>query len=118
MYPPRRCSGEVNREGLFLPQPKSYFGINRTVTGVVLTVKVTVVEGECQGGNHKIGDSWTVESVTPQGMCLGAWGSVYPCVMALDLDGGFSWEEDPSRIKIHCPDPIGITLLVERVADG
>jgi hypothetical protein len=46
-------------------------------------------------------------------MCLGAWGSVYACVMALNMEGGFSWEEDPSKIEIHCPDPIGITLLVE-----
>jgi len=80
-----------------------------------LTVKVTVVEGECQGGYHKNGDSWTIESVTPEGMCLGAWGSVYPCVMALDLEGRLSWEEDPSKIRIHCPDPIDITLLVERI---
>ena len=41
--------------------------------------------------------------------------SVYACVMALDLDGGFSWEEAPSKIEIHWPDPIGITLLVERI---
>jgi uncharacterized repeat protein (TIGR04076 family) len=85
------------------------------VTGVILTVKVTVVEGKCQGDQHKVGDFWTIESVTPQGMCLGAWGAVYPYVMALDLGGNFSWEEVPSRIKIHCPDPVGITLLVERI---
>jgi uncharacterized repeat protein (TIGR04076 family) len=48
-------------------------------------------------------------------MCLGAWGAVYPYVMALDLGGSFSWEEVPSRIKIHYPDPGGITLLVERI---
>ena len=80
-----------------------------------MTVKVTVVEGKCQGDHHNVGDSWTIKSVTPQGMCLGAWGAIYPCVMALELDGGFLWEADPSKIKIHCPDPIGITLLVERI---
>ena len=62
-----------------------------------------------------VGDSWEIESVTPEGMCLGAWGAVYPYVMALDLDGRFSWEIDPSKIKIHCADPIGITLLIERI---
>ena len=81
----------------------------------MLTVKVTVVEGKCQGGHHKIGDSWIIDSVTPEGMCLGAWGAVFPYVMTLDLNGGFSWETDPSKIKIHCADPIGITLLVERI---
>ena len=79
-----------------------------------MPIKVSVVKGKCQGDFHKIGDSWTIESMTPLGMCLGAWGAVYPYVMALDLDGEFSWEEVPSKIKIHCPDPIGITLEVER----
>jgi uncharacterized repeat protein (TIGR04076 family) len=59
--------------------------------------------------------TWTIESVTPEGMCLGAWGAVYPYVMALDLDREFSWKPEPSKIKIHCADPIGITLLVERL---
>ena len=80
-----------------------------------MPVKVTVIGGKCQGDHHKAGDSWTIESVTPEGMCLGAWGSVYACVMALNMDGGFSWEDDPLKIKIHCPDPIGITLLVEKI---
>ena len=95
--------------------PNSYHGNHQTITGVALTVKVTVVGGKCQGDHHNVGDSWTIESLTPQGMCLGAWGAIYPYVMALDLDGGFSWEEDPSKIKISCPDPIGIKLLVERM---
>jgi uncharacterized repeat protein (TIGR04076 family) len=102
----------------FLPlsyYPNFYHENNQAITDVELTVKVSVVEGKCQGDHHKIGDSWTIESVTPQGMCLGAWGAVYPYVMALDLDGGFSWEEDPSKIKISCPDPIGIKLLVEKI---
>ena len=77
-----------------------------------MPIKVTVVKGKCQGDFHKIGDSWIIESMTPLGMCLGAWGAVFPYVMALDLKGEFSWEKDPSRIKIHCPDPEGIILEV------
>ena len=82
-----------------------------------MPVKVTVVGGKCQGDHHQVGDSWTIESVTPEGMCLGAWGSVYACVKALDFGGGFSKEEDPSKIRISCPNPIGITLLVERIGE-
>jgi uncharacterized repeat protein (TIGR04076 family) len=75
-----------------------------------MSVRVSVVDGKCQGGHHKVGDSWEINSVTPGGICLGAWGAVYPYVMALDLGGEFSWEEVPTKIKINCPDPIGIIL--------
>lgn len=80
-----------------------------------MPVVVTVVWGKCQGGHHQVGDRWEIESLTPGGMCLGAWGSVSPCVMVLDMGGEFSWEEIPTKIKIHCPDPKGIVLEVERV---
>jgi len=53
--------------------------------------------------------------MTPQGMCLGAWGAVFPYVMVLDMKGEFSWEDVPTKIKIHCPDPEGIILEVERI---
>ena len=75
---------------------------------------VKVVDGECLGGHHKIGDKWEIESLTPHGMCLGAWGAVFPYVMVLDMKGEFSWEEIPTKIRIHCPDPKGITLEVEK----
>ena len=76
---------------------------------------VTVVGGVCQGGHHRVGDNWEIESLTPGGMCLGAWGAVFPYVMALDMGGEFSWEEVPTKLRISCPDPEGITLEVERV---
>ena len=81
---------------------------------------VTVVGGKCQGEHHRIGDGWEIESVTPHGMCLGAWGAVFPYVMVLDMKGEFSWEDDPTKIRIHCPDPEGVILEValEEVKEG
>ena len=76
---------------------------------------VTVVGGVCQGGHHRVGDRWEIGSLTPEGMCLGAWGAVFPYVMVLDMGGEFSWEDVPTKIKISCPDPEGITLEVERI---
>ena len=76
---------------------------------------VTVVGGVCQGGHHRVGDSWDIESLTPEGMCLGAWGAVFPYVMVLDMGGEFSWEDVPTKIRISRPDPEGINLEVERV---
>ncbi len=81
-------------------------------------IVVTVVGGECQGGYHRIGDRWEIESLTPGGMCLGAWGAVFPYVMVLDMGGEFSWEDVPTKIQIHCADPKGITLEVEKIQDS
>ena len=81
-------------------------------------ILVTIVGGKCQGGYHKIGDKYEIDSVTPHGMCLGAWGAVFPFVLVLDCDGEFSWEDVKTKAKIHCPDPKGITLQVEKVQDS
>lgn len=62
-----------------------------------------------------MGDSWTIEYTTPEGMCLGAWGAIHSYVMALNLGGSITWTEEPSKVKIPCADPKGITLLVERI---
>jgi uncharacterized repeat protein (TIGR04076 family) len=70
-------------------------------------IVVTVVGGECQGSYHRIGDRWEIESLTPQGMCLGAWGSILPYVL----------RASPKKEKIHCPDPKGIILEIERIED-
>jgi uncharacterized repeat protein (TIGR04076 family) len=78
-------------------------------------IVVTVVEGKCQGGNHRIGDKWEFEWLTPQGICLGAWGAIFPYVMALNYGGGISWTDGPLKEKIHCPDPKGVVLEVEKI---
>ena len=77
-------------------------------------IVVTVVGGRCQGGHHEIGDRFEIESVTPQGMCLGAWGSIFPYVVVLGCDRAFPWEDIKTKAKIHCPDPKGIILQVEK----
>jgi uncharacterized repeat protein (TIGR04076 family) len=52
-------------------------------------------------------------------MCADAWNSIAPYVMTLRHGGNLPWAERPGMVEIHCPDPKGITLVVERVdADG
>jgi uncharacterized repeat protein (TIGR04076 family) len=49
-------------------------------------ILVRVVDGKCQGGHHKIGDTFEIDyedPLTPQGMCFGAFGSVFPYVLVL-----------------------------------
>lgn len=80
-------------------------------------ILVRVVEGTCQGGYHKIGDTFEIDyddALTPEGMCLGAFGSVFPYVMILLGDGEFRWEKTKSTTRIHCADPKGIILEIER----
>jgi len=77
-------------------------------------IVVTVVGGKCQGGYHETGDRFEIESVTPEGICLGAWGSIYPFVVVLACNGEFPWEEVKTRARIHCPGPKGIILEVEK----
>jgi len=80
-------------------------------------ILVRVVGGKCPWGNHKIGDTFEIDyddPMTPQGICLGAFGSILPSIMVLSCDGVFSWEETKTKTRIHCPDPKGIVLEIEK----
>jgi len=80
-------------------------------------ISVKVVGGKCQGGYHKIGDTFEIDyddPTTPKGICIYAFGSIFPYIMILLSDGGFRWEETKTRTTIKCPDPNGITLEIEK----
>ena len=82
-------------------------------------ILVKVVRGKCQGGYHRIGDIFEIDyddALTPQGMCLGAFGSVFPYIMILLGDGEFRWEEKTkTKTRVSCGDPKGIILEIERI---
>jgi len=79
----------------------------------MVKIRVTVISGKCQGEHHQIGDRFEVGSTTPGGMCLGAWGAVFPYVVVLRCNGEFPWGETKKKTRIHCPDPDVIILKVE-----
>ncbi len=79
-----------------------------------MSIKVTVKAGQCQGGFHKVGDTFTVENTTPGGMCFGAWNAISSYVTALRFGANFPWEKEEGVATIHCPDPAGITLELRR----
>jgi len=63
-------------------------------------ILVKVVEGKCQGGYHKLGDIFEIDyedALTPQGMCLGAFGSAFPYIMILLGDGEFRWGKTKNK---------------------
>ena len=80
-----------------------------------MPVRVTVTGGTCQGNVHMVGQQYTVKATTPEGMCVDAWTVIAPYVTTLLRGGTFPWEKDEGTVQLHCPDPKGITFLLERV---
>ena len=78
-------------------------------------IRITVKGGKCQGNLHHVGQVFTVEETTPEGICLGAWQAIAPCLVTLSYGGNFPWEEDDGMATVHCPDPKGITLELRRI---
>jgi uncharacterized repeat protein (TIGR04076 family) len=86
----------------------------------VSKILVKVVKGICQGGYHPIGETWEIDvdnAMTPEGICLGAFGAILPYVMILVGNGEFPWEETVPKTKtqISCGDPKGIILEIARL---
>jgi len=80
----------------------------------VAQVRVTVIEGVCQGGVHKVGDTFLFGDTTPEGVCADAFAAIAPYAMTLGCGGDFAWAKKKGTAEIHCPDPCGITLKLER----
>jgi uncharacterized repeat protein (TIGR04076 family) len=82
-------------------------------------VKVTVVSqaGQCTAG-HKVGDSWTLESKSPGGVCLSALLACYPYVRILRHGGDVPWSKGKGVIaNIACPDAANpVVFEMRRVA--
>ena len=78
-------------------------------------VRVTVKDGVCQGGVHKVGDAFIAGDTTPEGVCVDAWAAIAPYVMTLRCGGEFSWAKEGGAAEIHCPDACGITLELKRM---
>ncbi|HEX9051222.1 MAG TPA: TIGR04076 family protein [Anaeromyxobacter sp.] len=69
----------------------------------------------CPNG-HVVGDTWIVEGKTPAGMCLSAFHSLSPFLMALRFGGDFPWEE-AGEATVCCPDPEVVNVFrIERIA--
>jgi len=60
-------------------------------------VRVVSKKGTC-GQKHKAGDEWVIKRKTPEGICLGAFSSIYPSVRVLMYGGALPWERDPDVI--------------------
>lgn len=80
-----------------------------------MKVHVTVIDGVCSDGRHHVGDTFTVDDATPEGICVDAWAAIAPYAMTLRCGGNFAWAKEKGTAEIHCPDPTGITLALRRI---
>ena len=69
-----------------------------------VAIKVISQKGTCHA-EHKVGDEWVFKDKTPEGICLGAFSSLYPSVRVLMFGGSFPWASDPDVATEACPDP-------------
>jgi len=68
-----------------------------------VSIRVVSQKGTCAAG-HKVGDRWVVNEKTPEGLCIFAFGSLFPFLQVLMYGGSFPWESDPDVTTVACPD--------------
>ena len=69
-----------------------------------VAVRVISQKGTCAVG-HKLGDEWVIkDEKTPEGLCLYAFGVLFPFAQVLAFGGSFPWETNPDVTTVACPD--------------
>ncbi len=82
--------------------------------GAAIRITLTSQRKGCPNG-HAVGDSWIVDGKTPAGMCLSAFHSISPFLLALRFGASFPWAPE-GEATVCCPDPaVANTFRLERV---
>lgn len=68
-----------------------------------VVARVVSQKGTCSA-EHKVGQEFTVSGNLASGLCSWAFYTMFPFISALQLGGSFSWEEDPNKTTVACPD--------------
>ncbi|MDH5695389.1 MAG: TIGR04076 family protein [Dehalococcoidia bacterium] len=68
-----------------------------------VSIRVVSQKGTC-AHEHKVGDQWVTNGKTPGGICLSAFGALFPSLRVLMFGGAFPWEDDPDMTTVTCPD--------------
>ena len=68
-------------------------------------IKVVSQQNICRR-EHKVGDEWVIkEDLTPKGLCLGAFGAMWPYVRMLMFGASSPFSDGADTLKMLCPDP-------------
>jgi uncharacterized repeat protein (TIGR04076 family) len=66
-------------------------------------LKVVSQKGTCAAG-HKVGDEFETQGMTPDGICLVAFHSLFPALWSLMFGGSFPWSKEAEAEMVACPD--------------
>ena len=66
-------------------------------------VRIVSQKGTCVE-EHRVGEEWVIGNKTPEGICLGAFDTLYSYARVLMFGGSFPWETDPDVTTVACPD--------------
>ena len=81
----------------------------------VVLVRVESIRGKCMRG-HFVGEEWKITHKTPEGICMGAFGSLLPAIRTLQFGGTFPWQKGQNFTKIGCIDSVNtVAFRVERL---
>ena len=83
-------------------------------------VRITLISQlkKCPAG-HRVGDQFLVGRYTPGGLCMGAFGSLFPFITTLRFGGAFPWEKTEGKGAFCCPDPeVANVFRLERVTES
>ena len=75
-----------------------------------IIARVISQKGACEAG-HVVGDQFIIGQKTPPGMCSWAFQALFPFAEVLQFGGSFSWEKDPSKATVACPDPVNPVIF-------
>lgn len=82
-----------------------------------IKIKVLQVEGSCKKC-YKIGKVFNLKDIIPCNLCHYAFYIIYPYYLTLHNKGWFPWVKKDKEVKIHCPNPEGITIGVSKKKDN
>ena len=70
--------------------------------------RVIHIDGDaqfCPGGSRlKSGSSWTINGLTPQGVCARSYMSIFPVAMAMRFSEETPWERGREYVDVTCPE--------------
>lgn len=82
-----------------------------------IRVSVHSVHGTCHQA-HKVGQEFIIGRWSPKGICMSAFGSIYPAIRVLQYGGSFPFEKNPNAAHIPCPDAENqVVFRIERLGE-
>lgn len=82
-----------------------------------VSIKMHTTDLKCKYKSHRTaGDSFGLELIAPEGMCLHAYASAYPYCLSLMYGAEFKFMPDHNSVSFQCPSPVDpVVMLAKRI---